>query len=83
MECKLPLLIASDDVSDLGKIAKHNEFGIWSNSNDLFNFNKNLNFFIKKTKIRKKMGNNAYNFLVNNYDVSVTYKTVMKHFKVS
>ena len=81
MECKLPLLIASDKVSDLGPIAKNNEFGVWSISNDVNQFNKNLDFYINNSEDRKRMGNNAYNFLTKNYDVSYSYDTIMKHFK--
>ena len=83
MECKLPLLIATDDVSDLGDVAKNNEFGIWSSSRDLDSFNKNLDYFIKNPQIRKKMGANAYNFLINNYHVSNSYKLITKHLKVN
>ena len=81
MECKLPLLIASDKVSDLGPIAKNNEFGVWSISNDVNHFNKNLDFYINNSEDRKRMGNNAYDFLTKNYDVSYSYDTIMKHFK--
>lgn len=80
MECKLPLLIATDKVSDLGKIAKNNEFGIWSVANDLDNFNKNFNFLLKNNIRRKQMGINGYNFLVKNYNVNISYKTISKHF---
>lgn len=83
MECKLPLLIATDVVSDLGDIAKNNEFGIWSVSNDVNSFNENFDFYIKNSKIRKQMGTNAYNFLIDNYDVSICYNEVMKHFKTN
>jgi len=79
MECKLPLLIATDDASDLGDIAKNNEFGIWSSSRDLDSFNKNLDFFVKNSKNRRKMGVNGYNFLVKNYNVTASYKTITKH----
>ena len=81
MECKLPLLIASDKVSDLGPIAKNNEFGVWSISNDVNQFNKNLDFYINNSEDRKRMGNNAYDFLTKNYDVFRSYDTIMKHFK--
>lgn len=81
MECKLPLLIASDKVSDLGPIAKNNEFGVLSISNDVNQFNKNLDFYINNSEDRKRMGKNAYNFLTKNYDVSYCYDTIMKHFK--
>ena len=81
MECKLPLLIATDDASDLGDIAKKNEFGIWSESNDINHFNKNLDFYINNSENRKQMGINAYNFLTKNYHVSRSYDTIMKHFK--
>ena len=63
MECKLPLLIASDDVSDLGSTATNNEFGVWSKSNNINHFNKNLDFYINNIEDRKRMGKNAYNFL--------------------
>ncbi len=82
MECKLPLLIASDKVSDLGPTAKSNEFGLWSESNDINQFNKNLDFYIKNIEDRKRMGINAYNFLTKNYDVSYSYDAIMKHFKL-
>ena len=80
MECKLPLLIATDKFSDLRKVAVNNGFGIWSVSDDLENFNKNFDFFVKNCKNRKQMGINGYNFLVNNYDVSISYKAITKHF---
>ena len=74
------MLIATDKVSDLGKIAKNNEFGIWSVANDLDNFNKNFNFLLKNNIRRKQMGINGYNFLVKNYNVNISYKTISKHF---
>lgn len=81
MECKMPLLIATDKSTDLGKIASENKFGLSSTSNDLSQFNENLNYFITSSEDRERMGKNAYNFLVKHYDVSVSYNAIMSHFK--
>lgn len=81
MECKMPLLIATDISTDLGKIASENKFGLSSTSNDLSQFNENLNYFITSSEDRERMGKNAYNFLVKHYDVSVSYNAIMSHFK--
>jgi glycosyltransferase involved in cell wall biosynthesis len=83
MECKMPLLIATDKSTDLGKIASENKFGLSSTSNDLSQYNENLNYFITNSEDRERMGKNAYNFLVEHYDVSVSYNAIMSHFKMN
>ena len=81
MECKLPLLISSDKVTDVGEIATVNNFGLWSQSGNLNNFNKNLNFLINHSDYRLKMGQNGYEFLRKNYEVGVSYNIIMNHFE--
>jgi glycosyltransferase involved in cell wall biosynthesis len=82
MECKKPILIATDCTTDLGVIATNNNFGLWTQSNDVEKFNLNLNYLIHNEKIRVEMGINAYKFLSENYEVATSYNAIMSHFKI-
>jgi hypothetical protein len=74
---KLPLLIASDVVSDMGPIAESNGFGFWCESNSVGGFNDVLNKMLNSDL--KAMGERGFQFLCNNYLVSNTYETISKH----
>lgn len=74
---KLPLLIASDVVSDMGLIAESNGYGFWCESNSVGSFNDVLNKMLNSDL--KAMGESGYQFLCNNYLVSNTYETISKH----
>lgn len=74
---KLPLLIASDVVSDMGPIAKRNGFGYWCESNSVDAFNDVLDKMLSSDL--KSMGEKGYEFLCNNFLVSNTYETILKH----
>ncbi len=80
MNSQIPLLIASDTVSDLGSISRKNGFGFWCESGDLSKFNEYLNVLAENAELRKEMGNSSYNFLQNNYDVKYSYETIIQHF---
>lgn len=75
---KLPLLIASDVVSDMGPIAEDNGFGFWCESNSVEGFNDVLNKVLNSDL--KAMGERGFEFLCQNYLVSNTYETIAKHF---
>lgn len=79
MQAKMPVLIASDSITDIGKIAEENYFGYWMESNDISGFFDAVNYF-NSEKIRKDMGYKAYDFLLNRYTVEKTYRIIMKHF---
>ena len=79
MQAKMPVLIASDSVTDIGKIAEENYFGYCMESNDISGFFDAVNYF-KSEEIRKDMGYKAYGFLLNRYTVEETYRIIMKHF---
>ena len=81
MECKLPLLIATDKATDIGEIAGENNFGLWSEAGDLEDFNINLNHFTAQIESRKEMGLNGFEFLKKNYNVAVSYQIIMNHFE--
>jgi glycosyltransferase involved in cell wall biosynthesis len=81
LECKLPLLIAADESTDIGKIAEDNTFGLFSLSNDVDNICSQINFYIDKKEQRLKMGANGYDYLMKNYHVSLAYNSIFNSLK--
>jgi glycosyltransferase involved in cell wall biosynthesis len=79
MEYKLPIIAATDKNTDLGDIIEENNFGLWSEAEDLPAINKNINRLSQSPILRTKMGQNGYNFLINNYTVANSYNTIMNH----
>ena len=81
MECKLPLLIASDEISDVGPISIENNFGLWAKAGDLGTFNKLMQTLVVNVSYRESLGVNGFHFLQDNYTVENTYKIISNHFK--
>lgn len=67
LESGVPVLIASDPVSDMGPIAEKEGFGLWCESNDIESFNKNLNNLVNNKTLRIEMGMKGRTFLEDNY----------------
>lgn len=78
MECKMPVLAATDVNTDIGEIIVKGGFGKWCESNDVDTFINSMTYFFDPTK-RKTMAEKAYVFLTENYDVRITYNTINKH----
>ena len=78
MEGKMPVLAATDPNTDVGTVIEEGEFGYWCESNDSEKFVKLMNRFSDYCG-RHKMGENAYQFLINHYDVSRTYQIIISH----
>ena len=83
MECEMPLLIATDEVSDIGPIAEENQFGIWSRSDDIHHFNENIDFYVNNKDERRIMGLNGRRFLEKHYTVAHAYQVIMEKVSVS
>lgn len=81
MEAKLPILIASDMISDAGIIAQENDFGRFSVTGNLDDFLVNLNFLHNNIEKRKQMGVNGFKFLKENYSVEFPYQNIMNVIK--
>jgi len=78
MANKLPLLVASDVVSDLGPIAEQNGFGFWCESDSVEGFTSILNKILRSDI--KTMGERGFEYLCQHYLVSKTYEVITKHF---
>lgn len=73
-----PVLVATDVVSDMGRIAEKNGFGKWCESNDVNAFSQTVAFF--EHADLQKMGKNGWEYFRNNYSLKNGYEIVMKHF---
>ncbi len=81
LECRMPVIAATDRNTDLGKIITENHFGLWSESGDLQAIIENINYLVKNKNEISGMGNLGYKYLIENYTVSVSYKLIMSHLK--
>lgn len=81
LENKLPVILATDKNTDIGQIAEASNFGLWSESGDLDSFLSNLFWFINHPTERKKMGDNGYRFLKENYTSQKVATIILSHTK--
>jgi glycosyltransferase involved in cell wall biosynthesis len=81
LEFKMPILAITDNVSDIGRIAVENGFGLWSEHGDIEKVILNIAFYEKNTELRKNMGLLGYNYMCNNYDVRYSYEKIINAFK--
>lgn len=80
LENRIPVLLATDVNTDMGRIAESNKFGLWAESGDLSGFNKKLDQILSDADKRRIMGDNGYQFLLDNYLVEQSYQIIMNHF---
>ncbi|MBQ9042963.1 MAG: glycosyltransferase family 4 protein [Eggerthellaceae bacterium] len=78
MQASLPVLCATDPVSDMGKVAEENGFGIDCRSND-------PKLFVERCRSLSNddlhaMGARAKAYMMENYTAEKTYETIMRHF---
>lgn len=77
---RMPVLSATDTATDVGKLVELNGCGYWVENGNLEGFNQKVEWFISNKPLLPIMGKKAYDFLMDNYEVSVTYNAIMKHF---
>lgn len=80
MQASMPILAATDPNTDIGQVIEQGEFGYWCESNNVEAFNEKLRQLSSKA-VREKMGNNARNYLEENYTSEHSYNIIMSHFK--
>lgn len=81
LENKKPVLCFTDTATDIGNIAKENNFGDWASSKDTKDA---INLITKYSLIPKQelkeMGENGYNFLLKNYTSEIVYNTIVSSY---
>lgn len=77
---RMPILFATDPVTDVGRIVEENGCGFWVESGQLDEFNSKIAFFVNHREAIPAMQKNAFKLLSEQYEVSVTYKAIISHF---
>lgn len=78
MQASLPIVAATDQVSDVGRLAEENGFGIWVESTDAKAF---LARCRELTDVSiSEMGARARAYMVENYASEKSYEIIMEHF---
>lgn len=67
LENSMPVLLATDINTDMGRIAEREGFGFWAQSGDIEAFMKNMNRMIQDN--HSSIGKKGKDFLMNNYTV--------------
>ena len=80
LEYRMPVIIASDTNTDIGRIAEENGFGVWSESGDAAHFIANVERLMNP-QTRKEMGERGYRYLLDNYTVDKTYSIIIDSLK--
>lgn len=80
MEASKPVLAATDKNTDIGQVIVNGKFGYWCESNNVEAFNQQLSMFTDE-ECRKRMGENAHQYLMEHYSVTNSYKIIMRHLK--
>lgn len=76
---KKPIIAATDPNCDTGSIAEDNGYGFYCPSNSVEDFVMVVDKMLVSD--RKQMGENAYQYFLNNYTTEHTYNAIVKHLK--
>ena len=81
LEYKIPVICLTDKNTDIGIDASENGYGFWCLSDDTDSFKNFILKFQNNPEIITKMGENAFNYLKNNFDVINSFNIIEKHIK--
>ena len=83
LEYGIPVICATDSITDIGRIAEKNGYGFWCESLKEIDFTMLVDRFVNHPELIPVMGERGYDFLCKNYTVENTYRAIMKHFETS
>ena len=72
-----PIIAVTDPICDMGTLAEENGYGFYCPSNSIETFVKSIDKMLV-SDIRQ-MGENGYQFFLDNYTTEHTYETIMRH----
>lgn len=79
LENRMPVLLATDINTDMGRIAEQEDFGFWSLNGDLDSFTSNMRLLSdNKSKIRE-MGLKGEQYLLSNYTVDKVVDIILNN----
>ncbi|MFA7123803.1 MAG: glycosyltransferase family 4 protein [Candidatus Delongbacteria bacterium] len=77
MENSMPVLAATDTVTDIKDVLLESQSGLWCESGDINSFIENANKLTKDTELRTKMSNSSRKNLEVNYDLRKNIKKII------
>lgn len=80
LENRIPIMMATDKNTDIGRLAEQNNYGLWVESGNLETFDSKLDTILADSDLRHRMGDNGYKFLEENYTIDKTAAIIMSHF---
>lgn len=81
LENRMPVLLATDMNTDIGRIAERNGYGFWTENGNLDTFMEMVDSLSADREKIKVMGEKGYEYLKSNYTVERGYRMIMKHFE--
>lgn len=81
LENSMPVITATDPVTDIGTIAQTKGYGLRVISGDIETMKQNIRFCCENPEKVKEMGKKGYEFLKDNYTVQHSYDIIMSHFQ--
>lgn len=77
MQARIPVLAVTDPNTDLSEKIINGNFGWWCESNDSNKFYDAIKVIVKSSTDFERLGNNAYEYLKDNYDVYISYEKII------
>lgn len=74
-----PIIAVTDPNCDTGTLAEENDYGYWCPSNSVEKFVEVVDKMLSSDI--KLMGDNGFNYFINNYTTEHTYNAIIKHCK--
>lgn len=78
LENSMPVLLATDPNTDMGRIAQENGFGMWSLSGDIDKFMANMDELSSNNDRTTAMGSIGQRYLIENYSIEKTADIIIK-----
>jgi len=81
MENKIPIILATDDATDIGFIAEKNKFGFACNILNKELFANHVNAMLNED-LRLEFGTNAFKYLKEEYSVEISYNKIISKISI-
>lgn len=81
LENKMSIWAATDVNTDIGQVAKVNEFGFWVKNGNLSDFESEIQRELENKTLNLNRGEVGFVFLKNNYSVDVSFATILRALK--
>lgn len=78
LENSMPVLLATDPNTDMGRIAQENGFGMWSLSGDIDKFMANMDELSSNNDRTTAMGSIGQRYLIDNYSIEKPADIIIK-----